>query len=62
MAYPVIPTIPLQKNQVVQNTATVQPQKFQVNLPILQTTFVKGIMNEDFRRDWPIYTNDTGGF
>ena len=33
-----------------------------VGSPILQTRFGKGIMDEDFRRGRPIYTNDAGGY
>lgn len=57
-----IQTIPQQTTQIVQNTAPVQPQMVQANLPILQSRFGKGIMDEDFRRGRPIYTNDAGGY
>jgi len=62
MPEPVVQTIPQQTTQIIQNTAPVQPQMVQANLPILQTRFGKGIMDEDFRRGRPIYTNDTGGY
>jgi len=62
MPEPVIQTIPQQTTQIVQNTAPVQPQMIQANLPILQTRFGKGIMDEDFKRGRPIYTTDNGGY
>ena len=49
-----------QTTQIVQNTVPVQPQVVQSNLPILQTRFGRGIMDEDFRRGRPIYGNDIG--
>ena len=49
-----------QTTQIVQNTLPVQPQMVQSNLPILQTRFGKGIMDEDFRRGRPIYSNEAG--
>ena len=55
-----VPQPVTQTTQIVQNTVPVQPQTIQSNLPILQTRFGKGIMDEDFRRGRPIYNNDVG--
>ena len=60
---PIPQTIPqpvTQTTQIVQNTVPVQPQVVQTNLPILQTRYGKGIIDEDFRRGRPIYSNDIG--
>lgn len=63
IAQPIAQPVPqpvTQTTQIAQNISPVQPQVIQPNVPILQTRFGRGIMDEDFRRGRPIYNNDAG--